>query len=46
MIQFDPISFVLLCGGFLMICMGLKQLAEAHRILTQTSSIYGKKGKP
>lgn len=30
--QFDPITFVLLCAGFFLICAGLKKLAEAHRI--------------
>ena len=45
MIQFDPITFVLLSAGFLMVCAGLKKLAEAHRILKETDSIYGKKGK-
>ena len=46
MVQFDPITFVLVCAGFLMVCVSMKKLAEAHRILTETSSIYGKKEKP
>jgi len=35
MIQFDPITYVLVCAGFFLVCAGLKKLAEAHRILQE-----------
>ena len=38
MVHFDAFSFILTCAGFLMLCIGMKKLAEAHRIL--------KEGKP
>ena len=45
-IHFDPITFVLVCAGFLMVCVGLKQLAEAHRILSLVKWCKERKERP
>jgi len=40
MVQFDSVSFVLTCAGFLMLCIGMKKLAEAHRILSERKETH------